>query len=59
MLQEDDYLINETALDLSNVNVGSQLIYDLTTDGRPDVLLMGNGGSTDLPFYVVPSESGL
>ena len=58
MLQEDDYLINETALDLSNVNVGSQLIYDLTTDGRPDVLLMGNGGSTDLPFYVVPSESG-
>ena len=58
VLQEDDYLINETALDLSNVNVGSQLIYDLTTDGRPDVLLMGNGGSTDLPFYVVPSESG-
>ena len=58
VLQDEDYLINDTALDLSAVNVGSQLIYDLTTDGRPDVFMMGNGGSTDLPFYVVPSESG-
>ena len=58
VLQDEDYLLNDTALDLSAVNVGSQLIYDLTTDGRPDVFMMGNGGSTDLPFYVVPSESG-
>ena len=58
VLQDEDYLMNDTALDLSAVNVGSQLIYDLTTDGRPDVFMMGNGGSTDLPFYVVPSESG-
>ena len=58
VLQDEDYLVNDTALDLSAVNVGSQLIYDLTTDGRPDVFMMGNGGSTDLPFYVVPSESG-
>ena len=58
VLQDEDYLINDTVLDLSAVNVGSQLIYDLTTDGRPDVFMMGNGGSTDLPFYVVPSESG-
>ena len=58
VLQDEDYLVNDTALDLTAVNVGSQLIYDLTTDGRPDVFMMGNGGSTDLPFYVVPSESG-
>lgn len=58
VLQDEDYLVNDTVLDLSAVNVGSQLIYDLTTDGRPDVFMMGNGGSTDLPFYVVPSESG-
>ena len=58
VLQDEDYLINDTVLDLSAVNVGSQLIYDLTTDGRPDVFMMGNGGSTDLPFYIVPSESG-
>ena len=30
----------------------------MITDSRPDVFLMGNGGSTDLPFYIVPSESG-
>ena len=58
VLQDEDYLVNDTVLDLTAVNVGSQLIYDLTTDGRPDVFMMGNGGSTDLPFYVVPSESG-
>ena len=58
VLQDEDYLTNDTAIDLSEVNVGSHLLYDLTTDSRPDVFLMGNGGSTDLPFYIVPSESG-
>ena len=57
-LQDEEYLVNDTALDLTNVNVGSHVIYDLTVDGIVDVLLMGNGGTTDLPFYVVSGDSG-
>ncbi len=57
-LQDEEYLVNETVLDLTNVNVGSHVIYDLTVDGIVDVLLMGNGGTTDLPFYVVSGDSG-
>ncbi len=58
ILQDEEYLVNETALDLANVNVGSHVIYDLNADGFIDVLLMGNGGTTDLPFYVVSSDAG-
>lgn len=57
-LQEDNYIINETNLDLSNVDIGSHVSYDINANFRPDILLFGNGGSTDLPFYVVPSEEG-
>jgi len=57
-LQDEEYLVNDTVLDLTNVNVGSHVIYDLTVDGIVDVLLMGNGGTTDLPFYVVSGDSG-
>ena len=57
-LQDEEYLINETVLSLNNVNVGTELLYDKNTDGYPDILMMGNGGSTDLPFYIVSSESG-
>ncbi len=57
-LQDEEYLVNDTVLDLTNVNVGSHAIYDLTVDGIVDVLLMGNGGTTDLPFYVVSGDSG-
>ncbi len=58
MLQDENYLKNETVLDLSNVDVGSSVSYDVVSNLRPDFLLLGNGGSTDLPFYVVPSEDG-
>ena len=57
-LQDEEYLSNETALNLSNVEIGSNVLYDISGDSRPDVLLFGNGGSTDLPFYVIPSEDG-
>lgn len=57
-LQDEGYLSNETALNLSNVVIGSNVLYDISGDSRPDVLLFGNGGSTDLPFYVIPSEDG-
>ena len=30
----------------------------LTSNLRPDILLLGNGGTTDLPFYISPSEEG-
>ena len=53
-LQDEEYLSNETALNLSNVEIGSNVLYDISGDSRPDVLLFGNGGSTDLPFYVIP-----
>ena len=58
ILQEENYLKNETVLNLSNVDVGSSVSYDVVSNLRPDFLLLGNGGSTDLPFYVVPSEEG-
>ena len=51
-------LLNETVLDLSNVEIGSTVAYDLTSNLRPDILLLGNGGTTDLPFYILPSEEG-
>ena len=57
-LQDENYLINETTLDLSNVDVGSTVAYDLTSNLRPDIMLLGNGGTTDLPFYIVPSDEG-
>ena len=44
--------------DLSNVEIGSTVAYDLTSNLRPDILLLGNGGTTDLPFYISPSEEG-
>ncbi len=58
VLQEETFLINETALDLSNIEVGSNVSYDVTSNLRPDFMLLGNGGTTDLPFYVSPSEDG-
>ena len=58
VLEDEEFLINETVLSLNNVNVGTELAYDKNTDGYPDMLMMGNGGSTDMPFYVVTSESG-
>ena len=57
-LQDESYLTNETNLDLSNVNVGSHVAYDVNANFKPDILLFGNGGSTDLPFYIIPSEEG-
>ena len=57
-LQDENYLINETTLDLSNVEIGSSVAYDLTSNLRPDIMLLGNGGTTDLPFYIVPSDEG-
>tara|TARA_A100001015_G_scaffold93304_1_gene103750 strand:- start:2522 stop:4231 length:1710 start_codon:yes stop_codon:yes gene_type:complete len=57
-LQDENYLINETTLDLSNVDIGSFVAYDLTSNLRPDIMLLGNGGTTDLPFYIVPSDAG-
>ena len=57
-LQDEGYLTNETNLDLSNVNIGSHVAYDVNANFKPDILLFGNGGSTDLPFYIIPSEEG-
>lgn len=57
-LQEESYLTNETNLDLSNINIGSHIAYDVNANFKPDILLFGNGGSTDLPFYIIPSEEG-
>lgn len=57
-LQDENFLINETTLDLSNVDIGSAVAYDLTSNLRPDIMLLGNGGTTDLPFYIVPSDEG-
>ena len=58
VLQDEDYISNETVLDFSNVEIGSTVAYDLTSNLRPDILLLGNGGTTDLPFYISPSEEG-
>ena len=58
VLQGEDYITNETPLDLSNVEIGSSVAYDLTSNLRPDILLLGNGGTTDLPFYISPSDDG-
>ena len=58
VLQGEDYITNETPLDLSNVEIGSTVAYDLTSNLRPDILLLGNGGTTDLPFYISPSDEG-
>lgn len=57
-LQDESYLTNETNLDLSNINIGSHVAYDVNANFKPDILLFGNGGSTDLPFYIIPSEEG-
>ena len=57
-LQDESYLTNETNLDLSNINIGSHVAYDVNATFKPDILLFGNGGSTDLPFYIIPSEEG-
>ena len=57
-LQDESYLTNETNLDLSNVSIGSHVAYDVNANFKPDILLFGNGGSTDLPFYIIPSEEG-
>ena len=57
-LQDESYLTNETNLDLSNINIGSHVAYDVNANFKPDILLFGNGGSTDLPFYIIPSEDG-
>ena len=58
ILQDESYLTNETNLDLSNVNIGSHIAYDVNSNFKPDILLFGNGGSTDLPFYIIPSDEG-
>lgn len=58
VLQDEEYLTNETQLDLSNVSVGPSVLYDVNSNFRPDVMLLGNGGTTDLPFYIIPSEEG-
>ncbi|GIS34815.1 MAG: hypothetical protein Ct9H90mP6_00720 [Gammaproteobacteria bacterium] len=36
VLQDEDYITNETTLDLSNVEIGSTVAYDLTSNLRPD-----------------------
>ncbi len=58
VLQDENYITNETTLDLSNVEVGPTVSYDLTSNLRPDIMILGNGGTTDLPFYISPSEEG-
>ena len=58
VLKDESFLVNDTNLDLSNVEVGTNISYDVNGNLRPDFLLIGNGGTTDLPFYVVPSEDG-
>jgi len=58
VLQDEEYINNETTLDFSNVEIGPTIAYDLTSNLRPDILLFGNGGTTDLPFYISPSEEG-
>ena len=58
ILQDEDYLVNETSLDLSNVEIGSNIAYDVDSDFGADILLFGNGGTTDLPFYIVRAEEG-
>ena len=58
VLQDEEYLTNETQLDLSNVSVGPSVLYDVNSNFRPDAMLLGNGGTTDLPFYIIPSEEG-
>ena len=58
VLQDDSYLQNETSLDLSNVGVSTINVSDGNNDAILDLLLMGSGGSTDLPFYIQPSEDG-
>ncbi len=58
VLQDETFLINETSLDLSNVEVGSYITYDVDSDFGPDIMLFGNNGTTDLPFYVVRDEEG-
>ena len=57
-LQDDNYLQNETSLDLSNIGVSTINVSDGNNDSILDLLLMGSGGSTDLPFYIQPSEDG-
>ncbi len=58
ILQDESYLTNETNIDLSDVNIGSHVAYDVNGNFKPDILLFGNGGSTDLPFYIIPSDEG-
>lgn len=58
VLQDENYITNETALTFSNVEIGASVAYDVNGNLRPDILLLGNGGTTDLPFYIVPSEEG-
>lgn len=58
VLQDDSYLQNETSLDLSNIGVSTINVSDADNDSTLDLLLMGSGGSADLPFYIQPSEDG-
>jgi len=58
VLNDDEFLINDTSLDLSNIEVSATSFDDVNADGSIDIILMGTGGSVDLPFYISPSTDG-
>ena len=45
ILQDESYLTNETNLDLSNVNIGSHIAYDVNSNFKPDILLSSTIGT--------------
>ena len=57
ILQENSYLVNTTSLDLSNIAIASHELLDINVDSNGDVLFLGKGGTTDLPFYILASDS--
>ena len=58
VLNDDEFLINDTSIDLSNIEVSAISFDDANSDGTLDIFLMGTGGSVDLPFYISPSTDG-
>lgn len=58
VLNDDEFLNNDTSIDLSNIEVSALSFDDANVDGTLDIFLMGTGGSVDLPFYISPSTDG-
>ena len=58
VLNDEEFLINDTSLDLSNIELSAISFDDANVDGTLDIFLMGTGGSIDLPFYISPSTDG-